>query len=87
MSTTLDLTGRPVVVGDRIAYAATDGRSSGLRVGKITEIVEAHQKVEKYWTTEVPTKLRVEVEVSSGFVTIGKPVLIEAGFKRFVKLA
>ena len=80
----MDLTGKMVKVGDTIAYAATDGRSAGLRVGKVTEIVDAHQKVEKHWTRDVPLKIRVLVDQSSGYWAPEKPVLIEAGFRRFV---
>lgn len=86
-----DLRGNFVRVGDRIAYAATDGRSAGMRVGTVIEIVRAHEKPHKYkgeylYTTKVPTKLRVSVDVSSGYWAPEKPVLIEAGFKRFVRL-
>lgn len=86
-----DLRGTPVKVGDTIVYGATDGRSAGLRIGKVIEIVWAHTKEhivrgELYWTTDVPTKLKVQVEHNSGYCKIEKPTLIEAGFKRFVKL-
>jgi hypothetical protein len=62
-----------------------------MRIGKVIEIVWARDKehrvnAELYWTDHVPTKLRVDVEISSGYGTPAKPVLIEAGFKRFVKL-
>lgn len=83
----LDLDDKEVRVGDRIAYAATDGRSAGLRTGEVTEIVWAHEKEESYgYKRKVPTKVRVLVEKSSGYWAPEKPVLIEAGFKRFVKL-
>jgi hypothetical protein len=87
-TTVPDLRGNPVAVGDTIVYGATDGRSAGMRIGKVTEIVWAHEKMDYAWSysTKVPTKLRVEVEISSGFWAPSKPVLIEAGFKRFVKL-
>jgi hypothetical protein len=78
----LDLDNKPVVVGDRVAYAAVDGRSSALRLGKVIEIRAAHKK-DKY--TDVPVKLRIEVEVSSGY-KVTAPVLIEAGMQRFVKI-
>lgn len=89
--TILDLSGNVVEVGDRIAYAATDGRSAGLRVGRVSEIVLAHEKFDSWDTHEeyprkVPTKLRVLVEKSSGYWAPEKPVLIEARFQRFVKL-
>ena len=86
-----DLRGFMVKAGDTFAYAATDGRSAGMRIGKVIEIVGAHEKSHKYkgeylYTTKAPTKLRVEVERSSGYWAPAKPVLIEAGFKRFVKV-
>lgn len=84
--TILDLRGRTVVVGDRIAYSANDGDTAGLRTGTVLEIIPAHEKVEKYWTRKVPTKLRVEVEHSTGYSKPSKPVLIEAKLKRFVRL-
>lgn len=87
-----DLRGNPVAVGDTIVYGATDGRSAGMRIGKVIEIVWAKES-HHAWDTKKeydqftkPTKLRVEVEISSGYDTPSKPVLIEAGFKRFVKL-
>ena len=87
-----DLRGTSVNVGDTIVYGATDGRSAGLRIGKVIEIVWAREDYHS-WDTEktfvkrqVPTKLRVEVEHNSGYGKIEKPTLIEAGFKRFVKL-
>lgn len=82
----VDLDGKRVIVGDRVGYAVTDGRSGALRLGKVIEIRAAHKKVEKYWTNEVPTKLRIEVQESTGYGTPAKPVLIESGFKRFVRL-
>lgn len=87
-----DLRGTPVGVGDTIVYGATDGRSAGLRIGKVTEIVWKREvyhdwdNEQQFSKRQIPTKLRVEVEVSSGYGTPEKPVLIEAGFKRFVKL-
>lgn len=82
-----DLRGDYVKVGDTIAYGAVDGRSGMIRVGKVIEIVEEHAKAESYgYTRKVPTKLRVQVEFSSGYGLPGKPTLIEAGFKRFVKV-
>ena len=84
----LDLDDRKVHVGDRIAYAVTTGRSANVRIGTVVEIVAAHEKPESYgYTREVPTKLKVKVEKSS-FAELwsDKPTLIEAGFKRFVRL-
>lgn len=54
-----------------------------MRIGKVIEIVWG-RKINDW--REVPTKLRVEVEVSSGYGTPSKPTLIEAGFKRFVRI-
>ena len=90
-----DLRGDFVKVGDTIAYAATDGRSGGIRVGKILKITEAHQKWEswdkekEYGGRTVPTKLQVAVEHTSGLYTRieGKSTTIDASLKRFVKVS
>ena len=84
-----DLDDKPVFVGDRIAYSVTEGRSACVRIGKVIEIVWEHTVDSKYWGEGhvIPTKLRVQVEKSSfGELYSKKPTLIEAGFKRFVKL-
>ena len=89
-----DLRGDLVKVGDTIAYAATDGRSGGLRVGKIVEIVPEHEGFER-WDKEkqyghtVPTKLKVSVEHTSGLYSgvEGKTTSIQASLKRFVKVS
>lgn len=78
-----DVRGDYVMVGDHIAYGAVDGRSGMIRVGKIIEIVSG--KVDSYGDA-IPTKLRVDVEYSSGWGKPEKPVLIQASFKRFVKV-
>lgn len=78
-----DLRGDLVTVGDTIAYAATDGRSSGLRVGKVIEVVPPTWGF-KSWKT--PPKLRVEVVVTTGYGLPAKPTLIDASLKRFVKV-
>lgn len=85
-----DLQGVKVVVGDTIAYAAIDGRSANLRIGTVIEIIPKHKKYDKWDAdrqhgTDVPTKVRVEVS-KSAFSSIDKPALIQANFKRFVKL-
>lgn len=89
-----DLRGDLVGVGDTIAYAATDGRSGGLRVGKIVEIVAARDTFdrwdkEKEYPTMQPTKLKVSVGHTSGLYSgvEGKTTFIQASFKRFVKVA
>ena len=88
-----DLRGTFVKVGDTIAYAATDGRSGGIRVGKILKIIESHQKWEswdkehQYSPRTVPTKLQVEVAFSSGYWAPEKPTTIDASLKRFVKVS
>lgn len=88
-----DPRGQQVGVGDTIAYAVTVGRSGNLRIGKIVEIVWAHPSFERWdkekkYPNTVPTKLRVQVETSAfGSLYSDKPTLIEAGFKRFVKLS
>jgi hypothetical protein len=86
-----DLRGQQVGVGDTIAYAATDGRSGGLRIGKVIEIVWAHPSFQRWdkereYPSTVPTKLRVQVEHTTGYSYIEKPALIHAEFKRFVKI-
>lgn len=86
-----DLRGDYVKVGDMIAYAATDGRSSGLRIGKVLEILPERETyhdwdTDKQYPRKVPTKLRVDVAFSTGYGVPEKPTLIEAGFKRFVKV-
>lgn len=86
-----DLRGDYVKVGDTIAYGAVDGRSGMIRIGKVIEIVWHHKSFERWdkekeYPNRVPTKLRVDVEYSSGYTKPAKPVLIEAGFKRFVKV-
>lgn len=78
-----DLRGDWVKVGDTIAYAATDGRSGGIRVGKVIEIVPAH---ESKWGNEIPPKLKVDVGFSSGYWVPGKPTVIDSTLKRFVKI-
>ncbi len=85
-----DLRGDLVQVGDTIAYGAVDGRSGMIRIGKVIEIVEGHEKPYykgSDYMVEVPTKLRIEVEFSSGYGKPEKPVLIQASFKRFVKVS
>lgn len=85
-----DLTGEPVEVGDMIAYAATDGRSGGIRVGTVLKIIPERvtTDADKYWGAghTVPTKLQVEVSHSSGYCKPGKPTLIDTTLKRFVKV-
>lgn len=78
-----DLRGDLVKVGDTIAYAATDGRSGGLRVGEVIAIVPSREG--EYGNT-IPTKLKVSVDHSSGYWAPEKPTLITASFKRFVKV-
>ena len=88
----VDLDGKRAIVGDRVAYAVTDGRSGAMRIGKVIEIVPKREKYESWDTKKeysphkVPTKLRIEVQESTGYGTPAKPVLIESGFKRFVRL-
>lgn len=85
-----DLRGVFVKVGDTIAYAATDGRSGGMRVGTVLEIIPEHKKPEswgKEYFRTVPTKIKVAVGASSGYWAPEKPTLIQASFKRFVRIA
>lgn len=89
-----DLRGDLVKVGDTIAYAATDGRSGGMRVGKVVEIVPPRNTFdrwdkEKEYPNKQPTKIKVSVDYTSGLYSgvEGKTTTIQAGFKRFVKVA
>lgn len=89
-----DLRGVFVKEGDTIAYAATDGRSGGMRVGKVVEIIPERDTFdrwdkEKAYPNRQPVKLRVSVEHTSGLYSgvEGKTTLIQAGFKRFVRIA
>ena len=86
-----DLRGVFVKEGDTIAYAATDGRSGGLRVGLVLEVIPAHTKHKKWgsdtYPVEVPAKIKVAVQASSGYWAPEKPTLIQASFKRFVRIA
>lgn len=87
----LDLDGNEVRVGDRLAYAGVDGRSSGLRIGTVLEIRAKHDKFDKWdklkqYPTSVPCKLRVDVEKSTGYGGVEKPTLIHVSFRRFVKI-
>lgn len=90
MTEVLDLRGEAVQVGDTIAYAATDGRSGGIRVGKVLQIIPEHKKWDswdkerEYGGRTVPTKLQVDVEFSSGYWKPGKPTLIDSTLRRFV---
>lgn len=91
MTEVLDLRGEAVKVGDTIAYAATDGRSGGMRVGKLVKIVEAHETEVVYdhlssYTTSVPLKIQVSVEHTSGVFgrALGKTITIDPSLKRFV---
>lgn len=88
----LDLDGKLVQVGDRIAYAVTQGRSGQLRIGRVIEIVWEHDGFERWdkekeYPSTVPTKLRVLVETSAYGSGPEKPTLIQASFRRFVKLS
>jgi hypothetical protein len=87
-----DLRGVVVGVGDTIAYAAHDGRSTGMRVGKIVEIVEASRRPFRFQGelkgyTDVPTKIRVAIEHSNREDSSHPAVLIHADMKRFVKVS
>ena len=76
-----DLLGVEVKLGSRIAYSAADGRSSGLRIGHVLEIVPGREQEYGY---AIPTKLRVSVEHTTSYGIPAKPTLIDPGFKRFV---
>lgn len=87
----VDLDGNEVRVGDRVAYAGVDGRSSGLRIGTVLDIRAKHDKFDRWdklrqYPTSVPCKLRVDVEKSTGYADMEKPTLIQVSFKRFIKI-
>jgi hypothetical protein len=93
MSTIIeDLRGEAVAVGDTIAYAAHDGRSTGMRIGTVLEIVEAGRRPSKHLKAyrDVPTMLKVRVEHSnrddSAKVRARSISVIHADMKRFVKV-
>jgi hypothetical protein len=82
-----DLDGKTVRAGDRVAYAAADGDSAGLRVGTVTGL--QWSKRNRYSGTRArPTlKMRVEVDRATGYRgTDNSSRLIEVGFRRFVKI-
>lgn len=84
-----DLQGDKVQVGSTIVYGATDGRSGGIRVGTVIKIAPEHMKP-RWKGDEVggltPTKLHVQVTMSSGYDKPSKPAIIDATLKRFVRL-
>lgn len=86
--TIYDLRGTEVVVGDTIAYAATDGRSDGLRVGKIVKITPAYEKEQYGVMMKKNTRLSVSVDYSSSIYRRAQGVntSIDASLKRFVKV-
>jgi len=79
-----DLLGNDVQAGDVIVYAATDGRSAGLRIGTVEKITPAvkHQD----WFHQKPAKVRVKVHQSTGYYAPEKPTTIDASLKRFLLL-
>jgi len=85
-----DLQGNMVQVGDTIVYGATDGRSGGIRVGKVIKLTPEHITTDddRYWGSghKKPAKLTVEVSASSGYWAPEKPTSIDASLKRFVRL-
>lgn len=93
----IDVTGREVFVGDRIAVAVTVSRSANMRVGKVIAIEEI---MEDDWSTgrEGPRggwtydkkgtgtyKIRCEWE-ASGWDQGVKTSAVEAGLPKYVKL-
>lgn len=82
MSKYKDITGQPLAVGDRVAYATSQSNSVEMKLGVITELVET---VPKYEWESVVHKIRVQVEETSGYRPPKKPVLI-AKLYRVVKI-
>jgi len=74
-----DVTGRELKPGQRVVYAAVDGRSAAIRFGTVVEIVPPNPK-----TWQPTEKCRVQVDkkaskqwgrsISSGFE---RPVLLQ----------
>lgn len=91
-----DLRGETVEVGDTIAYAAHDGRSTGMRIGTVLEIVEAGRRPMKTLRSvptqykDHPTMLRVQVAHANHDPRAKKRnrnvSLIHADMQRFVKV-
>lgn len=81
-----------MAVGDTIAYAAHDGRSTGMRIGTVLEIVEAGRRFSKYLKTykDYPTMVKVRVSLAnrdtSAKITSRDISLIHADMQRFVKV-
>jgi hypothetical protein len=78
-----DLDGKLVEVGDRIAYSAADGDSAGLRIGVVRAIVET----EPHYHFQSPAvKLKVEVDLTSGWSLPSRATTIAVARRTFVKL-
>ena len=79
-----DLLGNDVSVGDQIVYAATDGRSAGLRIGTVLKITPAVESARSY--ERKPAKIQVQVHQSTGYWAPEKPTTIDSSLKRFLLL-
>jgi hypothetical protein len=79
-----DLLGNDVKVDDVIVYAATDGRSAGLRIGTILKITPAVESERRY--DRKPAKIQVKVHQSTGYWAPEKPTTIDSSLKRFLLL-
>jgi hypothetical protein len=84
-----DYLGRPVRVGDTIAYGALIGRGGGISVGKVLGF--QWQKSKYYYGKEgepPPLKIRVQGdEISWRGERVQKaPGLLEANLRRFVRI-
>lgn len=73
-----------MVVGNRIAYATSQGSSITMKIGTIVELVPPII-VGVGGPYQQPPKLRVLVEATSGYGKPAKPVLLTS-FNRVVKL-
>lgn len=82
-----DMLGIKVVVGDRIAYAVTAGRSGDLVVGEVVGFQWSKAEL-NYSSPRHILKIKIKEEKrSTGYSShTGRPVLIHADMKRFVKM-
>lgn len=84
-----DIRGDLVTAGDTIAYAATDGRSGGMRIGKVVKIVPARMVEEYGVSRKKPARITVSVDFTSSIYNRaqGTNTSIDASLKRFVKVS
>ena len=74
----LDLTGRPILVGDIIAYPYQVGRSSLMKFGKVTQIRLTKGKIPG-WNPDYEWRIHVVGVTKSCWNSKEKPTLNNAG--------